>query len=180
MSMPGVPAGSVTPHSFACCTTFSACACSSRALVGMQPQMRQVPPSAFCRSTTATFFPSCDARMAATYPPVPAPITTTSYACAMSNPLVYSATSMAPRRKTLLIVDDDEGMRDTFNVVLRHDYRILRAATGESALQIMQKEDIDLMILDVRLPGINGFEVLKIVKENYPYVEVIVASVLNE
>jgi DNA-binding NtrC family response regulator len=87
---------------------------------------------------------------------------------------------MAPRRKTLLIVDDDEGMRDTFNVVLRHDYRILRAATGESALQIMQKEDIDLMILDVRLPGINGFEVLKIVKENYPYVEVIVASVLKE
>jgi len=87
---------------------------------------------------------------------------------------------MAQRRKTLLIVDDDEGMRDTFSVVLRHDYRLLRAATGESALQIMQKEDIDLMILDVRLPGINGFEVLKIVKENYPYVEVIVASVLKE
>jgi DNA-binding NtrC family response regulator len=87
---------------------------------------------------------------------------------------------MVQRRKTLLIVDDDEGMRDTFNVVLRHDYRILRAATGEGALQIMQKEDIDLMILDVRLPGINGFEVLKIVKENYPYIEVIVASVIKE
>src|SRR5688572_11043888 len=87
---------------------------------------------------------------------------------------------MAQRRKTVLVVDDDEGMRDTFTVVLRHDYRILRAATGENALQIMQKEDIDLMSLDVRLPGINGFEVLKIVKENYPYVEVIVASVLKE
>ena len=66
MSIAGVPAGSVTPHSFAFWTIFSACACSSSALVGMQPQIRQVPPSAFCFSTTATFFPSCAARMAAT------------------------------------------------------------------------------------------------------------------
>jgi DNA-binding NtrC family response regulator len=36
------------------------------------------------------------------------------------------------------------------------------------------------MLLDVRLPGISGFEVLKIVRENYPYIEVIVISVLKE
>jgi DNA-binding NtrC family response regulator len=87
---------------------------------------------------------------------------------------------MSDRRKTVLIVDDDEGMRDTLTAVLRRDYRVLRAATGEAALQIMEKEDVDLMMLDVRLPGISGFEVLKIVKENYPYVEVIVISVLKE
>ena len=68
-----------TPHSFAFWTIFNACACSSSALVGMQPHSRQVPPSAFCFSTTATLSPSCAARIAATYPPVPAPITTTSY-----------------------------------------------------------------------------------------------------
>ena len=44
----------MTPHSFACWTIFSACACSSSALVGMQPHSRHVPPSAFCFSTTAT------------------------------------------------------------------------------------------------------------------------------
>ena len=87
---------------------------------------------------------------------------------------------MPDRRKTVLIVDDDEGMRDTLTAVLRRDYRVLRAATGEAALQIMEKEDIELMLLDVRLPGISGFEVLKIVKENYPYVEVIVISVMKE
>src|SRR5687767_8357646 len=84
------------------------------------------------------------------------------------------------RRKTVLVVDDDEGMRDTLTAVLKRDYRVLRAATGEAALQMMEKEDVDLMLLDVRLPGINGFEVLKIAKENYPYVEVIVISVLKE
>ncbi|MBM3819787.1 MAG: sigma-54-dependent Fis family transcriptional regulator [Acidimicrobiia bacterium] len=87
---------------------------------------------------------------------------------------------MPERRKTVLVVDDDEGMRDTLTAVLRSDYRVLRAATGEAALQMMESEDVDLMLLDVRLPGINGFEVLKITKENYPYVEVIVISVLKE
>ena len=71
---------------------------------------------------------------------------------------------MSDRRKTVLIVDDDEGMRETLTVILRRDYRVLRAATGESALQMMEKEEVDLMLLDVRLPGINGFEVLKIIR----------------
>ncbi|MGH7339164.1 MAG: sigma-54-dependent transcriptional regulator, partial [Candidatus Rokuibacteriota bacterium] len=87
---------------------------------------------------------------------------------------------MAERRKTVLVVDDDEGMRDTLTALLKRDFRVLRAATGETALQMMDKEDVDLMLLDVRLPGINGFEVLKITKENYPYVEVIVISVVKE
>jgi DNA-binding NtrC family response regulator len=87
---------------------------------------------------------------------------------------------MSERRKTLLIVDDDEGMRDTLTAMLRRDYRVLRAASGEFALQMMEKEDVDLMLLDVRLPGISGFEVLKIARENYPYIEVIVISVIRE
>jgi DNA-binding NtrC family response regulator len=87
---------------------------------------------------------------------------------------------MSERGKTILVVDDDEGMRDTLTAALKRDYRVLRAATGESALQLMEKEDVDLMLLDVRLPGINGFEVLRIAKENYPYVEVIVISAIKE
>ena len=87
---------------------------------------------------------------------------------------------MSDRRKTILIVDDDEGMRETLTAMLRRDYRVLRAATGEFALQILEKEDVDLMLLDIRLPGISGFEVLKIVRENYPYIEVIVISVIKE
>ena len=87
---------------------------------------------------------------------------------------------MADRRKTLLVVDSNEEMRETLTGVLRRDYRVLRAATGEAALQVMQKEDIDLMLLEVELRGISGFEVLKITRENYPYVEVIVISNTKE
>src|SRR5262245_16065495 len=152
MSIAGAPGGITTPHSLARCTIFNACACSSSALVGMHPQIRHVPPSAFCFSTTATFRPSCDARIAATYPPVPAPITTTSYVG--KGPYYTRRLHMSDRRKTLLVVDNDEAVREALTGFLRRDMRVLRAATGEGALQMMEKEDVDLMVLDAHLPGI--------------------------
>ena len=87
---------------------------------------------------------------------------------------------MSHKPKTVLIVDDDEGMRDTLTAILKRDYRVLRVASGEAALPILNKEDVDLVLLDVRLPGISGFEVLRIVKENYSLVEVIMISAINE
>ena len=87
---------------------------------------------------------------------------------------------MSDRRKTLLIVDHDDTMREALTGFLRRDLRVLRAANGEGGLQMMEKENVDLMILDAHLPGINGFEVLRISKENYPYVEVIVISKVKE
>jgi DNA-binding NtrC family response regulator len=87
---------------------------------------------------------------------------------------------MPDRRKTLLVVDSDEEIRELLTAALRRDYRVLRAATGEAALQMMQKEDVDLMLLEVHLPGISGFEVLKIARENWPYVEVIAISNTKE
>src|SRR6058998_975727 len=68
---------------------------------------------------------------------------------------------MSQKLKTVLVVDDDEGMRDTLTAILKREY-------------------LDLMLLDVRLPGISGFEVLRIVKENYSLVEVLMISAINE
>jgi DNA-binding NtrC family response regulator len=87
---------------------------------------------------------------------------------------------MSLKPKTVLIVDDDEGMRDTLTAILKREFRILRVASGELALSILNKEDVDLVLLDVRLPGISGFEVLRIVKENYSLVEVIMISAIHE
>src|SRR5216110_89264 len=87
---------------------------------------------------------------------------------------------MTHKPKTILIVDDDEGMRDTLTAILKREYRVLRVSSGEAALPILNREDVDLMLLDVRLPGISGFEVLRIVKENYSLVEVLMISAINE
>jgi DNA-binding NtrC family response regulator len=87
---------------------------------------------------------------------------------------------MTPSIKTVLICDDDQGMRDTIAAILGRDYRVLTVSSGEAGLTLLRQEDVDLILLDVRLPGISGFDVLRIVKENYSLVECIMISAINE
>src|SRR5438045_4580404 len=87
---------------------------------------------------------------------------------------------MSHKPKTVLIVDDDEGMRDTLAAILKREDRVLRVSSGEAALPGLNREDVDLMLLDGRLPGISGFEVLRIVKENYSLIEVLMISAVTE
>ena len=55
---------------------------------------------------------------------------------------------MSHKPKTVLVVDDDEGMRDTLTAILKREYRVLRVASGEAALPILNREDIDLYLVD--------------------------------
>ena len=87
---------------------------------------------------------------------------------------------MAPQTKKILICDDDQGMRDTIAAILKHDYDVLTVSSGEAALGLLKHEDVHVMILDVKLPGISGFDVLRIVKENYSLVECLMISAINE
>jgi two-component system, NtrC family, response regulator AtoC len=82
--------------------------------------------------------------------------------------------------KTILICDDDEGMRETIAAILKRDYHVLAVSSGEAALGLLKHEDVDLILLDVRLPGISGFDVLRIVKENYNLVECIMISAIGD
>src|SRR6185295_15409149 len=88
--------------------------------------------------------------------------------------------AVTAKQKAVLVVDDDEGMRDTLNAILKREYRVLRASSGEAALSMLSRENVDLMLLDIRLPGIGGFEVLRVVKENYSQIEVLMISAINE
>jgi DNA-binding NtrC family response regulator len=83
---------------------------------------------------------------------------------------------MSVRRKTVLVVDPGEDTRERFATPLKRDYRVLRASSGEAALAVMEREEADVLIADVTLPGITGFELLQIVRANYPLVETILIS----
>jgi DNA-binding NtrC family response regulator len=83
---------------------------------------------------------------------------------------------MSARRKTVLVVDPAEDTRDRLTAPLKRDYRVLRTATGESALALMEGEEVDLVLTDVDLPGITGFDFLRVVRANYPLAETIVLS----
>jgi excisionase family DNA binding protein len=65
--------------------------------------------------------------------------------------------------KTVLIVDDEEVIRDFFTRTLT-EYRVLTAASGEEALYIVKTEKPDLVLLDIRMPGIDGIETLRQIK----------------
>jgi two-component system response regulator AtoC len=87
---------------------------------------------------------------------------------------------VSPHKQTVLVIDDDEGMRDTLTAILRRDYRVLQAASGENGLAILNRESVDTLLLDVRLPGMSGFDVLRALKESQPTVEVIMISAITD
>jgi len=66
----------------------------------------------------------------------------------------------------ILVVDDEELVRWTFNAALSDEgYQVTLAGTGEEALDLFHKKKFDLVILDIKLPGIDGDEVLKKIRE---------------
>ena len=83
---------------------------------------------------------------------------------------------MSPPRKTILIVDPVESSRERLGQVLRRESRVLKAASGEAGLALMEREDTSLVLASVDLPGISGFDLLQIVRENYPLTEVVMVS----
>ena len=77
----------------------------------------------------------------------------------------------------ILIVDDEEVLRDVLRAVLESEgFSVLTAASGEEGLNTIDAEELDLVILDVMLPGITGLETLRQIKETHPYMPVIVIT----
>jgi DNA-binding NtrC family response regulator len=77
----------------------------------------------------------------------------------------------------ILVVDDDESMRDSCRQALaRKANRVEVAEDGLSGLEILEKEAFDLVILDLKMPGLSGMEVLDRIKQEYPEVVVIVIT----
>lgn len=74
-----------------------------------------------------------------------------------------------PARYTLLVVDDEPDTRTLAKKILEHEgFTVLQAGDGDSALQVASTNHVDLMLLDVRLPRLNGFEVCARVKAMRP------------
>jgi two-component system, sensor histidine kinase and response regulator len=65
----------------------------------------------------------------------------------------------------VLIVDDDDRNRALLRAMLRDQYQTLEAESGTAALQLLQREHVDLVLLDVMMPGMTGHEVCKRVKD---------------
>jgi len=78
----------------------------------------------------------------------------------------------------VLLVDDESEFVETFSERLElRDLKISKAFNGEEALQALEKNhDLEVVILDVKMPGMNGIETLAEIKKKFPLVEVIMLS----
>ncbi len=77
----------------------------------------------------------------------------------------------------ILIIDDDDQLRRSFEKLLREEgYDVCSAASGETGLQQVRKTMPDLVMLDMRLPGMNGFETFKLLHDMDPKLPVIIMT----
>lgn len=68
----------------------------------------------------------------------------------------------------ILVVDDEKEIRDLLEINLRNEgYNVFKSSCGEEALDILDKEEIHLIVLDIMMPGIDGLEVCRRVREKY-------------
>ncbi len=80
----------------------------------------------------------------------------------------------------ILIVDDEEVLRDVLDVLLRREgFETLTAASGEEALNLLESEEVDLVVLDVMLPGISGIDTLRAMRISNPQLPVIVITAFS-
>lgn len=83
---------------------------------------------------------------------------------------------MGPQRRILIVDDEQELTRTLGDFLLTRDYRVLEAFTAEEALARLQQTPVDMVLLDLRLPKIDGIEVLKAIRRHDQQLPVIVVT----
>lgn len=88
---------------------------------------------------------------------------------------------MSDTISTVLVVDDEEFNRDILNRRLsKKNYNILEASSGDEALSIIENQNVDMVLLDIRMPGKDGNEVLREIRSKYQPTELPVIMVTAE
>jgi DNA-binding NtrC family response regulator len=82
-------------------------------------------------------------------------------------------------RPVILVVDDDPGVRESFRLILEEQYDLLEAPDGATTLALIQRHQVDLVLLDIRLPEMDGIEVLERIKAIDAAIEVILVTAVK-
>lgn len=79
--------------------------------------------------------------------------------------------------KKVLICDDEEGIRESLKLILEDHYDLIVVDSGEQCLETLKNsKDIGLLLIDVKMPEVNGLEVIAQVKDTYPNLKYVVVT----
>ncbi|MDD5594101.1 MAG: sigma-54 dependent transcriptional regulator [Candidatus Margulisbacteria bacterium] len=87
---------------------------------------------------------------------------------------------MGSQKTFILAVDDEADMLETYRSILGKKFELLTAASGRAALEILKNKQVPLLLLDMKMPGLNGLEVLKKIKETESDTDVIMITASKE
>jgi two-component system response regulator PilR (NtrC family) len=80
-------------------------------------------------------------------------------------------------KNRILVVDDEDALRTVLSAELEGEgYKVNMAADGAEAIAILKTQEFDLILLDIKMPNVDGFEVLKFIKDNHPKSKVIMLT----
>ena len=82
--------------------------------------------------------------------------------------------------KRILVVDDDQGILDSFEVLLGDRYDLVKADNGYEALRILEDDPPPLMFLDIKMPGLDGMDILKKLQKDQKNVGVVVITAASQ
>src|SRR5438093_13607349 len=82
----------------------------------------------------------------------------------------------AGTKPTLLVVDDEEGPRQSVRIIFKDEYNVLMASDGPSAIELANKHDISVAVLDILMAGMSGVELLRRLKELNSAIEVVMLT----
>ena len=82
--------------------------------------------------------------------------------------------------KRILVVDDDQGILDSFEVLLGDRYDLVKAENGYEALRILEEDPPHLMFLDIKMPGLNGIDILRKLRDDQRKVGVVVITATQQ
>jgi putative nucleotidyltransferase with HDIG domain len=82
----------------------------------------------------------------------------------------------AHEKPTILVVDDERGPRESLRIILKPNYCVLAASSGAEALEILRTQPVNLVTLDLNMPGLRGDEVMRTLRRDFPATEIIVIT----
>jgi putative two-component system response regulator len=79
-------------------------------------------------------------------------------------------------KTTILVVDDERGPRESLRMILSPRHRVLLAESGAEALEFLRTTAVDAVTVDLNMPGMRGDELIRTIRDEFPYVEIVVIT----